>query len=79
MGFYISTNRNITTGDSRFATRTMDLNRNGVYTKKYNLTIPSNLIVDQTYWLGAIVDYTGSIAEFTEQNNAAYIPIMIIP
>ena len=79
VGFYISTNGKITTGDTRFATRTMTLNRNRPYTRKYTLTIPSNLVVDQVYWLGVIVDYTGSITEFAEDNNAAYIPIIIIP
>ena len=79
VGFYISTDDRITTGDTRFSTRTMTLNRNRPYTRKYTLTIPSNLVVDQVYWLGVIVDYTGSITEFAEDNNAAYIPILIIP
>ena len=79
VGFYISTNDRITTGDTRFATRTMTLNRNRPYTRKYTLTVPANLVVDQVYWLGVIVDYTGSITEFAEDNNAAYIPIEIIP
>ena len=79
VGFYISNNRNITTGDTRFATRTMALNRNRPYTRKYTLTIPSNLSVGQVYWLGVIVDYTGSVTEFAEDNNAACIPIEIVP
>ncbi|MBW8015538.1 MAG: matrixin family metalloprotease [Planctomycetes bacterium] len=79
IGFYISKNRNITTLDERFATRTMNLTRNRPYTKKLTLTIPSNLTVTHGYWLGVIIDYTGSIQEFDEHNNAAYIPIEIIP
>lgn len=79
VGFYISGNRNITTKDARFATRTMNLTRNSPYTRKFTLTIPSNLTVGYGYWLGVIIDYTGSIQEFDEYNNAAYIPIKIIP
>lgn len=88
VGFYISPNKRITTLDHRFATRTMSLSRDKPYTKKFTLTIPSNMIlngktipltVGQTYWLGVIVDCTNSIQEFAEDNNAAHIPIEIIP
>lgn len=87
-GFYISTNYKITTWDYRFATRTMTIKRNTPFTKKYTLTIPSNMVlngqsiplnVGQIYWLGVIVDYTNSVQEYTEDNNAAHIPFEIIP
>jgi hypothetical protein len=81
VGFYISTNDRITTLDWLFDTRTVTLKRNVPWTKKFTLTIPNEMgiWVNQTYWLGVIVDYTGSITEFAEDNNAAYIPIKIIP
>jgi hypothetical protein len=46
---------------------------------KKSLTIPGDLTVGQTYYLGVIVDYTGQYFEFSEINNATYIPIKIIP
>lgn len=79
VGYYISKNDKITTLDDRFATRTLTLNRNKVWTKSFLLTIPNGLNINQTYWLGVIVDYTGNISEFSEWNNATYIPIKIVP
>jgi hypothetical protein len=78
VGYYISTNGYITTYDRLIKTRTMTLNRNDPWTDKYTVTIPHDLVVDQTYWLGVIVDYTKNIAEFSNVNNATYIPIEII-
>lgn len=37
------------------------------------LTIPADLVSGTTYWLGAIVDYDGSIKEVDEQNAAFQI------
>ncbi|MBW8040807.1 MAG: hypothetical protein FVQ85_12495 [Planctomycetes bacterium] len=79
VGYYISTNNCITTCDSRFSSHTRDFYRNTVYTMKKSLTIPSNLTAGQTYYLGVIVDYTGQYFEFSEINNATYIPIKIVP
>ncbi|MBW8042563.1 MAG: matrixin family metalloprotease [Planctomycetes bacterium] len=88
VGFYISSNNNITTMDYRFDSRTFTLTRDRPFTKKLTLTIPSNmtvlgqtfpLTVGQIYWLGVIVDYKNSILEFSEDNNAAYLAIKIIP
>ncbi len=79
VGYYISTDSRITTLDRRIRTRTLTLNRNGVYTQNYSLTIPADLTVGQTYWIGVIVDYTDDILEFNPSNNATYIPIEIIP
>jgi len=78
VAYYISTNDYITTGDDRIATRTLTLNRNKVYTPQHGITLPADLTVGQTYWLGVIVDYTGSITEFCESNNATWIPIRIL-
>jgi hypothetical protein len=78
VAYYISTNRYITTYDRKIATRTITLNRNWVWTNKYTITLPSDLKVDQTYWLGVVVDYTKNIAEFSGVNNATHIPIEVI-
>jgi hypothetical protein len=76
--YVISTNDYITTHDRRIRTRTLSLGRNFVYTSKCRVTIPADLTVGQTYWLGAIVDYTNSISEFSGSNNATWHQIQII-
>jgi hypothetical protein len=76
VGFYISTNSTITTGDRRFATQTPILGRNDPYTHYYTLTIPADLTRGATYYLGVIVDYDNAIAE-VDENNAAYHIIRI--
>jgi hypothetical protein len=79
VGYYISSNSNITTYDTKFSSHTRNFYRDRVYTMKRTLRIPDNLTVGQTYWLGVIVDDTNSITELKEVNNATYIPIKIIP
>jgi len=79
VGHYISTNDYITTSDDRIAKRTMTLNRNKPYTASHTVVIPSDLTVGQTYWLGVIVDYPNFVTEFSESNNATWLPIRIIP
>jgi len=76
---YISTDNWITSRDRRIRTGTLGLNRNRVYTASHSVTIPADLIVGQTYFIGAIVDYMDHITEHQESNNATYTPILIIP
>jgi hypothetical protein len=76
---YVSTNRYISTGDTRVRTGTMTLDRNTVYTAKHTITLPDDLVVGGIYYVGVVIDYTGSLAEFTESNNATYLPIRIVP
>ena len=77
VGFYISTNDYISTGDRRVATRTLTLARDNVYTSSTWVYIPTDLTPNRSYWLGAIVDYTNSRAEQVEYNNATYIPMYV--
>lgn len=77
-GYYISTNDYITTLDRLIATTNFSLGRNSVYTAKKRLTIPGDLTVGQTYWLGVIVDRTNIISEFSGVNNATWQQIRII-
>ncbi len=77
--WYISTNSNITTMDNRIRTGTLTLNRNKVYTTRHTVTIPSSgYEVGDELYLGVIVDYTGKITEFSNFNNATYLPILIV-
>lgn len=78
VGFYISTNDTISTFDRRIGGRTLTLSRDDVYSPNHHtVTIPSDLNVGQTYWLGAIIDEDDSVSEAVEWNNATYIPIRV--
>lgn len=77
VGYYLSTNDTITTADWLLGSTSLTFNRNTVLTWKKTLTIPSNLTSGQTYWLGAIVDYTNALVEGDENNNATYIGIRV--
>lgn len=78
VGFYISTNSLITTVDQpRIGGATLTLSPDDVFTFRTSVTIPNNLNSDQDYWLGVIIDDTGSISEMVEWNNATYIPIRV--
>lgn len=77
VGYYLSTNNLITTVDTFLASASLTLSRDTVLTWSKTLTIPSWLTSGTTYWLGAIVDYTGAIAELDESNNATYVGIYV--
>jgi hypothetical protein len=74
---YVSTNDTISTADTELARDAIDINRNTVYTKSTSVVIPNNLTVGRVYYLGAVIDADGSLAEMTESNNATYLPIRI--
>jgi hypothetical protein len=77
IGFYISTNSLITTGDRLIATQTFNLSRGDVATRTDTVTIPSDLAPGQTYYLGVIVDRTNTFPEIDEDNNRAFHIIRI--
>ena len=77
IGFYISTDATITTLDRRIGGTTLTLSPDDVFTLKALMRIPGDLIIGRDYWLGAIIDETGSIAEMAEWNNATYLPIRV--
>ena len=78
VGFYISTNDFISTFDQRVGGRTLSLGRASVYSPDHHtVTIPSTLLTNTTYWLGAIIDENDNVSEAVEWNNATYIPIRV--
>ena len=77
VGYFVSTNDYISTWDRRIGGSTFTLGRNDVYTTTKTLTIPADLDTNRNYWLGAVVDETGSITEAVEWNNATYVPIRV--
>jgi Putative peptidase family len=78
VGYYVSTNDLITTADTFLGSGTVTLYR-GVPDTTNNtfLWIPSNLVSGQTYYLGAMIDYNGTVGEVYESNNATYLAIRI--
>jgi len=78
VGYYISTNDYISTGDRRIGGRNgMTLGRGTVFTYQAPITIPADLVSGQTYWLGVIVDEDHTLSEVTEANNQTYIAIRV--
>jgi hypothetical protein len=77
VGYYVSTNNYISTGDRRIGTGSLGLGRNIPYTFQRTLTIPSDLNSGQYYWLGAVIDYNGAISESSGVNNATYVRIYV--
>lgn len=77
VGYYISTNDYISTGDRLISSRSFALGRDNVYTGKRLVQIPTDLEPDTNYWIGVIIDNKNYIAEAVEWNNATYIPIYV--
>jgi hypothetical protein len=76
VGFYISTNDNITKTDRLIKTHNgMNLVMNKVYTRSIEVKIPSDLDSNETYYIGAIVDYDDQITLEVEGNNATYVGV----
>jgi len=74
IGFYLSTDDRITTGDRLLGTNTgASLSAGGLLTFTRSVTIPST-VAPGTYWLGFIVDNNGAVAEANEGNNGQPMP-----
>ena len=72
VGYYLSTNSTITTGDTRLSydyTGSLGSGRSEYDYQYFNLPM-SNLVVGRTYYIGAIADYTNRVSESSESNNA---------
>lgn len=75
--FYVSSNNCITSADTYLGPGSFTL-YTGTYTSaEAYLTIPSNLVSGQTYYLGVIADSNNALTEFREWNNATYTAIKI--
>ena len=76
-GYYLSSNNYISTYDTFLGWTSFTLSRDGVYTYRKWITIPSNLTSGSTYHLGVIVDDNNTVSEVDNSNNAAYHIIQI--
>lgn len=78
IGYYVSTNDFISTGDTWLGDGSVTIGRNTVYTTSNTyLAIPWSLTSGQKYWLGAVIDKNNAVNEITENNNATYVPIKV--
>ena len=74
IGFYLSTNDYISTGDRLLGTNTgawASAGTSGTYTR--TLYVPTNVTPGQ-YWLGFYVDFDGALGESNEGNNYMEMP-----
>jgi hypothetical protein len=78
VGYYVSSNSTISTWDTKIASSTFTLSRDDVYTTRTTLSLPTSLTPGREYWLGAIIDDSGSLGEVAEWNNATYIPLRVV-
>jgi Matrixin./CARDB. len=75
-GFYISTNAFISTSDRLIRTKPMVLVRNASPSlRQSTITIPSDLTVNEDYYLGVRIDDGNILSEESETNNATYVGI----
>jgi hypothetical protein len=74
IGFYLSTDDNITTSDRLLGTSSNAwANAGGVGTFSRTLTIPSN-VAPGTYYLGILLDKNGTVSELNENDNGLAQP-----
>ena len=78
VGFYVSTDRTITTLDKYIGGATFNLNPGDPATRRVSVTIPDSLNVGQYYWLGVVIDKDNKIAEYAEDNNAGWHVIRVV-
>lgn len=72
LGVYWSTNSTISTLDSLLFSSTATLVVNTPFEHTVSVVVPAG-VPGQVYWIGAIIDRNGTLAESNETNNAAYI------
>lgn len=77
VGWYLSVNNTISTGDTLLDTTTPTIGRNDVYTTSNTITIPTTLTSGTYYWLGVVIDKDDVIGERNESNNATHIRIYV--
>jgi hypothetical protein len=73
LGVYWSVNSTISTGDTLLFSSNATLGVNNPFEHTVTVTIPAGAVAGQVYWVGAIIDRNGILAESNEVNNGAYI------
>lgn len=77
VGFFLSGNNTITTGDLFLRDSKVTIARNSAYTTSKTVTIPA-WVPSGFYFVGAIIDYDKKLSEQTGSNNTTYIGIRVL-
>ena len=77
VGYYLSTDCEISTADTLLATTSLSLRRGAMQTVLYTLNIPTYLSSGTRYCLGAVIDPYSVINELYDWNNASYVGIFV--
>jgi hypothetical protein len=78
IGFYLSSDKTITTADNLIGTNfNASVSGGGVVTGSRTLTIPSNL-APGFYWLGVFLDKDAAVSELSESNNGLHLPRLMV-
>jgi hypothetical protein len=78
IGFYLSTDTNITTSDILLGTNTgASAVAGGLVTGARTVTIPSS-VAPGFYWMGVLLDKNGNVAEQSESNNGLILPRLVV-
>ena len=82
VGYYLSTNSSITTGDTRLRvvdyTGPLSSGHSEHNSQYFNLPM-NNLVAGRTYYIGAIADYSNRVGESSEGNNARLLGSFTAP
>ena len=78
VSYLLSEDNVIDGGDELLATRNVGLGRNNVLNTPRTVTIPRDLDVDGTYYLGVRVDSQNVVSERNEDNNYAYHAFRVV-
>jgi len=78
-GYYLSNNDCLTTNDRRISGRQYNLTRDVPITSVSNIQLPSDMVENESYTVGVILDDTEAVNEYDEGNNATYIDIKVLP
>lgn len=77
IGFFLSGNNTITTGDLFLRDNEITITRNSALTLIHNVTIPA-WVPSGYYFVGSIIDYNKKLGEQTGSNNISYIGIRVL-
>jgi hypothetical protein len=77
--WYLSTDNLITTADTQLDSINFAISPGAPNTFDHTVTLPTPLTSGASYWIGAIIDADGAVAEANETNNAIYVAEIVVP
>ncbi len=73
----LSSNSTISTGDTQLSSGSLTVSRGEPMLTSFTVTLPSTLTTGKKYWLGLILDPSGTLTESNETDNATYVGIQV--